>query len=395
MSNFSFKIRYVYYCVVTLSLIVFIFIVVNLVIQNNYVWECLGDYNYIPSRPLYDIELRYRGLNYPTCLKLTELQDELMEYEKDPKIYLDHYKSLLAQGNLHCGRIRTKQSIFDLKYQFTTKYDCTSGIYTAKRHIYEYIKELCIVQNNSNTNHRNSISSKDNQIYSSIPYHVSTMDASSLSYGVIYTGRISHYRNIYQSILAHRKLQMNLRIEIWIMRYDYKFCKKTLGTLVNVYCLSFPKDIIKTKDATQYQQVFATKFYALLLTKLRHVIFMDADNIAIRNIHEIFESDIYEETGLVIWPDLCGYQCKSLKKSEYNTFDCGYVSYNTHVIWQTHIGGLIWNNSFHITQESDSGQLAIDLSRHAGLMDLGRKWIDEHEFLKKIVYGGNYIILSY
>ena len=42
---------------------------------------------------------------------------------------------------------------------------------------------------------------------------------------------------------------------------------------------------------------FTSKFYALTLTGLTDVLFMDADNIAVGDVNQIFESESYLRTG--------------------------------------------------------------------------------------------------
>ena len=45
---------------------------------------------------------------------------------------------------------------------------------------------------------------------------------------------------------------------------------------------------------------FTSKFYALLATTFTDVVFMDADNLAVRDVTEIFDSAEYQETGELV-----------------------------------------------------------------------------------------------
>lgn len=67
--------------------------------------------------------------------------------------------------------------------------------------------------------------------------------------------------------------------------------------------------------------------------------------------------------------------------------DCGFTSYNSHVLWAAHFGGLKWDYKRVYAQEAETGQIAVDLSRHAGLINFGRQWMEDNEFLVRVVYG--------
>ena len=57
------------------------------------------------------------------------------------------------------------------------------------------------------------------------------------------------------------------------------------------------------------------------------------------------------------------------------------------MLWVANFGGLKWNYKFEHSQESETGQIVVDLSRHAGLINMGLQWIEDHEFLIRVVYG--------
>jgi hypothetical protein len=58
------------------------------------------------------------------------------------------------------------------------------------------------------------------------------------------------------------------------------------------------------------------------------------------------------------------------------------------VLWKAGFAGLKWDSQdSHIVQESETGQVALNLRRHRGLLNLGRKLFEDDEFVKQIVYG--------
>lgn len=96
-----------------------------------------------------------------------------------------------------------------------------------------------------------------------------------------------HLRDIYQSISALRMLNVSLPVEVWISRQEHYLCDRTVGLLSNTDCKLLPSHVTG----------FASKFYALLGTGLTDVLFMDADNVAVRDVNVIFDSEDYRRTG--------------------------------------------------------------------------------------------------
>ncbi len=112
---------------------------------------------------------------------------------------------------------------------------------------------------------------------------------------------------------------------------------------------------------------------------------MDADNIAARDVNEIFDSDAFRRTGAVLWPDLWGHSCQTVDHLKETS--PGYTAYDNHVLFKAHFGGLQFQPNERVyAQEAEAGQMAWDLRRHAGMLDVARKWIED-EFLDSIVNG--------
>ncbi|SMN21319.1 similar to Saccharomyces cerevisiae YJL186W MNN5 Alpha-1,2-mannosyltransferase [Maudiozyma saulgeensis] len=84
---------------------------------------------------------------------------------------------------------------------------------------------------------------------------------------------------------------------------DDEFCNIFLPKL-NAKCVYFkdilPSNIVDNIEVKSYQ----IKAMALVLSTFKDIIFLDADNFAMKNLDNVFDSTIYKETGLVIWPDL-------------------------------------------------------------------------------------------
>jgi hypothetical protein len=199
--------------------------------------------------------------------------------------------------------------------------------------------------------------------------------------GVVYTGRYSHLQQIYQSMLALRMLKTTLPVEVWVSKHDMKYCNAMLSLSTNV------PDIVLSHNAVCRQLpdivgVYSYKFYALLSTAFSDVVYLDADNIPLRNIEEIFESSEYRRTGAILWPDRCGARCLGV------IADNGYSAFPNHVLYVANIGGLIYDaNNRRYTQEVESGQLALNMRRHGPIVEFGRQLMEDMNFFSRTVRG--------
>ena len=120
--------------------------------------------------------------------------------------------------------------------------------------------------------------------------------------GVIYTGAVRHFKKIFQSITALRMTNCSLPVEIWVTRSALPPCRQVIEQLLpNTRCRQF--------TASVEVSGWTSKFYALLFTNLDDALFIDADNVPVRDVNEVFDSAPYQETGAVLWPDLWGSNC--------------------------------------------------------------------------------------
>jgi hypothetical protein len=205
--------------------------------------------------------------------------------------------------------------------------------------------------------------------------------------GVIFTGKYKHSREIFQAIFSLRMKDVKLPIEIWVNGRDMTLCEGVFNPNKMFSSLKISPEAatapITCRALPNYVKGFASKFYALLSTSFTDAFFMDADNIAVEDITEIFNSPAYARTGSVLWPDLWGDRCRTDRSTNYP----GESGFRTHVLWVSHFGGLKWSLQRQRAQEAEAGQMAINLKRHAGLLELGRKMIEDAAFFKIVVNG--------
>eukprot|EP00605_Chrysophyceae_sp_TOSAG23-4_P001781 GSChrysophyteH1.ASY1.ANO1.1970.1 assembled CDS len=347
----------------------------------------------------YDENKVKKGKNYPVCQRLDKLFDELLQQEQDPSAFESSLMNSFDQNEIHCGRYRTYGAlwIFGKKhYERTPAADCVPKVLEAKRNMLIWIAEQCGVQNKHNKLYAAKSEFSNTAMELAIGEKTIVTEPSNRQRGVLYTGLPEeHFMDIYQSVLAHRNLGVALPVEVWVDAEHLSVCREVFES-PGAFEFLFPHQSPMSSQETQETfgktscyalpsgvKGFASKFYALLGTQLTDVIFMDADNIAVRDVNEVFDSEEYKATGSVLWPDLWGEKCRNSATRG----DNGYTAFPTHIIWQCGLGGLRWQNTRDYAHEAEAGQIAFDLTRHGGLLELGRQFIENGGLLKDSVNG--------
>lgn len=106
------------------------------------------------------------------------------------------------------------------------------------------------------------------------------------------------------------------------------------------------------------------KPYAILHSSFKEVLFLDADNVPVRDPSFLFESSEYQATGTIFWPD----------PQQFRTTEGSYL-------WQ------LFGAKFHDTPDQESGQLLVDKSRCWQALQLCN-WYNQHsDFYYRHVYG--------
>lgn len=104
---------------------------------------------------------------------------------------------------------------------------------------------------------------------------------------------------------AIRKTGTTLPIEVFIPptdKGDENFCNNWLPKY-NAKCIYItdilPEEMVENFVFEGYQ----FKSLALITSSFEDILLLDADNIPLKSLDNIFDSDIYKSAGLVLWPD--------------------------------------------------------------------------------------------
>lgn len=98
-----------------------------------------------------------------------------------------------------------------------------------------------------------------------------------------------------------------LPVEVFIPEadeeYEKDFCEN-FAPKYNAKCVYMSnylnKEILQGLEPARFQY----KLLALLLSEFKNILFLDSDDYPLKNIDNVFEQDIYQRTGLILWPDI-------------------------------------------------------------------------------------------
>lgn len=125
--------------------------------------------------------------------------------------------------------------------------------------------------------------------------------------GIVFVGGIKFSWLSLISIEQIRLLGCDLPIEVFIgddEDYEEEFCEKILPKL-NARCSILNKEIPNISKLLPNTKIsgYQYKNLAFLISNFEKILFLDADNVPIIDPTPIFDSEVFNTYGLVIWPD--------------------------------------------------------------------------------------------
>lgn len=178
---------------------------------------------------------------------------------------------------------------------------------------------------------------------------------------VICGGGIRYFTNAWVCIHILRQVGCKLPIELWHLGSDELDAEmRELIEPLGVTCVD-AHEVAKCHPVRRLGG-WQSKPYAILHSKFREVLFLDADNVPVVNPEFLFETRQFKKTGAIFWPDFPSADLKN-------------------VIWES--CGLKRTD----TSEFESGQIVVDKSRCWDAMRLAL-WFNEHsDFYYQHIYG--------
>ncbi|KAJ8556814.1 hypothetical protein ON010_g9151 [Phytophthora cinnamomi] len=149
-------------------------------------------------------------------------------------------------------------------------------------------------------------------------------------------------------------LGCRLPIEIWFRQDEIDRVPRALSPLQQL-AENDTGSSIKFREINDSQAVrFGAKVFALYNSDFDRILFLDADNVPVRDPTYLFTSPEFERTGAVFWPDYW---------------------HPHYTIFYLHWDSLLWellDMTYVDMFEQESGQLLIDRRRHAAPLELVR-----------------------
>ncbi|GMF28068.1 unnamed protein product [Phytophthora lilii] len=159
--------------------------------------------------------------------------------------------------------------------------------------------------------------------------------------------------SVYATVRALRDvLNCRLPVEIWLHPDEMS---KVPGALEPLWDLARNKSAGKiTFEAIRHPQAirFKSKIYAIYNSKFEQALFLDADNVPVRDPTYLFRTPAFVETGAIFWPDF------------WHPEQTIFAINQTSLVWQ------LLDMPFVDMFEQESGQLLIHRKRHAASLAL-------------------------
>lgn len=169
-------------------------------------------------------------------------------------------------------------------------------------------------------------------------------------------GGMSYFTCCWIAIKAIRRTGCDLPIEVWYAGNELtEEIKKELRRL-NVECENFLDHGHHTKFG------FKLKPFAILKSRFREVLYLDADNVCVKDPAELFDTKEYAEHGALFWPDF-------------------WTTARENPIW-----AIVGSEEFGM-KEQESGQVLINKEKCWKEINLCRHFNDRSEIYHRLLMG--------
>jgi hypothetical protein len=198
------------------------------------------------------------------------------------------------------------------------------------------------------------------QFIKTIPRYPGTFEGRGI---VICAGGVRYFTNAWVCIKRLRQAGCRLPIEVWYLD-ENEMDEEMQNLLTPLGVKSINARKVREKHAPQIRGGWELKAYALLHSRFREVLFLDADNVAVVNPEFLFKTAEYRATGALFWPD----------------FDRG-QNMKAQPIWRS--CGLRQPNEC----EFETGQIVVHKQRCWAALSLALWFNENSDFYYQYLYG--------
>lgn len=178
---------------------------------------------------------------------------------------------------------------------------------------------------------------------------------------VICAGGIKYFTCAWITVKMLRKLGCRLPIELWHLGPEEMTEQmRALAGHLDVTCVDAHE--VRKRHPARRLHGWELKCYAILRSRFREVLLMDADNVPARNPRYLFNTPEYKETGAVFWPDIGSMGPEK-------------------EIWK------ITGVSYDGKRDFESGQILVDKKRCWKALNLAMHYNEHSDFYYQYIYG--------
>lgn len=180
---------------------------------------------------------------------------------------------------------------------------------------------------------------------------------------IICGGGLRYFPSAWVCIRILRRLGCTLPIELWHLGHrELPMDLADLLSPLNVRCVD--AFALRRRHPARRLKGWELKCYAILHSRFKEVLFLDADNVPVVNPKFLFDSEEFQRTGAVFWPD---YNCVGGKKALQIWRSCGLRRPNEH--------------------EFETGQILVDKQRCWTALRLAMWFNENSDFYYQYVHG--------
>ena len=125
-------------------------------------------------------------------------------------------------------------------------------------------------------------------------------------HGIVVNGGGNMIGSALTAIANMRERGSQLPVELILdtkQEYDKQICEELLPKKLNGKCVIVEEQVGK-EVFDIINEKFSRKIMGLLVSSFDHIIAMDADNLAIKNVDNLLFTEPYLSTKMILWPDL-------------------------------------------------------------------------------------------
>lgn len=180
---------------------------------------------------------------------------------------------------------------------------------------------------------------------------------------VMLAGGVKYGFNAYANLKLLRHLGVTLPVEVWYLNDSEMFLniKSLLLSIDNVSLVN--AEYIRRIIPANIRGGWELKTYAILNTRFKEVLFLDADNFSYKNPEFLFDTDSFKEHKAIYWPD---FQC---------------IADNAK-IWD--VAGIDKESN---CREWETGQIVIDKVAHWKPLQLAMHYNENSDYYYRFVHG--------